>query len=142
MSWLVHHSEEPGRGEAAERQGMEGHGGRGGHGETVLRLESTYSQCLEYELDLHQIQFRRQVPLALTYGTLKLGCVYRADLIIENDLLVELKSIERLAPIHYTQMFTYLRLSGVRQALLINFNVRKLTDGVKSFLASSQEPHS
>ena len=71
------------------------------------------------------------------YGVLRVDCAYRADLIVEDELLVELKSIERLAPIHHTQMFTYLRLSGVKQALLINFNVRKLTDGVKSFLNQS-----
>ena len=68
------------------------------------------------------------MPLPLMYGVLRVECAYRADLIVEGELLVELKSIERLAPIHHTQMFTYLRLSGVKQALLINFNVRKLTD--------------
>jgi GxxExxY protein len=74
------------------------------------------------------------VPLPLTYQTLRIDCAYRADLIVEDDLLLELKSIERLAPVHFAQVLTYLKLSGVRQALLINFNVRKLTDGVKSFL--------
>jgi GxxExxY protein len=64
-----------------------------------------------------------------------LADVFRADLIVEDELVVELKSIERLLPIHHAQAMTYLKLSGVRQALLINFNVRKLTDGIKSFLA-------
>lgn len=98
-------------------------------------FEHAYGQCLEYELESHGIAFRRQVPLSLTYGTLRLADVFRADLIVEDELVVELKSIERLLPIHHAQAMTYLKLSGVRQALLINFNVRKLTDGIKSFLA-------
>lgn len=77
---------------------------------------------------------RRQVPLPLTYQDLSIGCAYRADLIVNDELLIELKSIERLLPLHYTQVLTYLRLSGVRQALLINFNVQRLVDGMKSFL--------
>lgn len=75
------------------------------------------------------------MPLSLTYGTLRLDGVYRADLIVEEELIVEVKSIERLLPVHHAQALTYLKLSGLRQALLINFNVRKLTDGIKSFLA-------
>jgi GxxExxY protein len=98
-------------------------------------FEHAYCQCLEYELERHALRFRRQVPLSLTYGTLRLDGVYRVDLIVEDDLIVELKSLERLLPIHHAQVLTYLKLSGVRQALLINFNVRKLTEGIKSFLA-------
>ena len=98
-------------------------------------FESVYEQCLEYELARHGVRFRRQVPLALEYETLRIDSAYRVDLIIEDELLVELKSIDRLAPIHYAQVLTYLKLSGLRQALLINFNVHKLTDGIKSFLA-------
>jgi GxxExxY protein len=98
-------------------------------------FELVYEQCLEYELDRHGVRFRRQVPLALKYETLRIDCAYRVDLIIEDELLVELKSVDRLAPIHYAQLLTYLKLSGVRQALLINFNVQRLTDGIKSFLA-------
>ena len=106
-------------------------------------FELVYEQCLEYELDRHGVRFRRQVPLALKYETLRIDCAYRVDLIIEDELLVELKSVDRLAPIHYAQLLTYLKLSGVRQALLINFNVQRLTDGIKRFLApeSSHDLH-
>jgi GxxExxY protein len=115
-----------------------------GHAISVHRLlgpglfESVYEQCFEHELDVHGIRFRRQVPLSLTYRTLRIDCAYRVDLIVEDELLVELKSIERLLPLHHTQALTYLKLSGCRQALLINFNVRRLADGVKSFLAKSR----
>jgi GxxExxY protein len=98
-------------------------------------FELVYEQCLEHELDRHGVRFRRQVPLALRYETLRIDCAYRVDLIVEDELLVELKSVDRLAPIHSAQLLTYLKLSGVRQALLINFNVQRLTDGIKSFLA-------
>ena len=115
-----------------------------GHAINVHRVlgpglfESAYEQCFEYELDLHGVRFRRQVPLSLTYRTLRIDCAYRVDLIVEDELLVELKSIERLLPLHHTQALTYLKLSGCRQALLINFNVQRLADGVKSFLAKSK----
>lgn len=98
-------------------------------------FESVYEDCLEFELDSHGIRCRRQVPVALTYQTLRIDCAYRADLIVEDELLLELKSIDRLAPIHSAQLLTYLKLSGLRQALLINFNVQQLRDGIKSFLA-------
>jgi len=98
-------------------------------------FEHAYAHCFEQELACHGLQFRRQVPLPLTYGGLRLDCVYRVDLIVEDELIIELKSIERVLPIHHAQVLTYLKLSGVRQALLINFNVRRLTDGIKSFLS-------
>lgn len=115
-----------------------------GHAISVHRLlgpglfESVYEQCVEHELDLHGIRFRRQVPLSLTYRTLRIDCAYRVDLIVEDELLIELKSIERLLPVHHAQALTYLKLSGCRQALLINFNVQRLADGIKSFLAKSK----
>lgn len=73
----------------------------------------------------------------LAYRNLTIRCAYRADLVIEDQLFVELKSIERLLPLHHTQVLTYLKLSGARQALLMNFNVQRLTDGVKSFLGKA-----
>lgn len=112
-----------------------------GHAITLHRalgpglFEHAYCQCLEYELERHALRFRRQVPLSLTDETLRVNDVYRADLVVEEELIVELKSIERPLPIHHAQVLTYLRLSGLRQALLINFNVRKLAEGIKSFLA-------
>jgi GxxExxY protein len=98
-------------------------------------FELVYEQCHEHELDRPGVRFRRQVLLALEYQSLRIDCAYRVDLIVEDELLVELKSIDRLAPIHYAQLLTYLKLSGVRQALLINFNVQRLREGIKSFLA-------
>lgn len=115
-----------------------------GHAINVHRVlgpglfESVYEQCFEHELDLHGIRFRRQVALSLTYKTLRIDCAYRVDLIVEDELLVELKSIERLLPIHHAQVLSYLKLSGCRQALLINFNVQRLAVGIKSFLAENK----
>jgi len=102
-------------------------------------FESVYERCLVYELECHLLRFERQVPLPLVYGGVRITCAYRADLIIEGRLLVELKSIERLLPLHHTQVLTYLKLSRVRQALLINFNVGRLTDGIKSFLGRHED---
>ena len=115
-----------------------------GHAITVHRalgpglLESAYERCLAHELEAHGIDFRRQVPVSLTYQSLKIDCAYRVDFIVESELLVELKSIDRVLPLHGTQVLTYLKLSGLRQALLINFNVQRLADGVRSFLASGK----
>jgi GxxExxY protein len=75
------------------------------------------------------------VPLPLTYRDLRIERAYRADLIVADELLIELKTVERLLPLHHTQVLTYLRLSGMKQALLINFNVSRLVDGLRSFLA-------
>jgi GxxExxY protein len=100
-------------------------------------LESTYEACLAQELELAGIPFQRQVPLPIEYKGLLIDCAYRSDILIADDLLIELKSVERLLPIHEAQTITYLKLSKRKQALLINFNVRLLKDGVKSFLADS-----
>jgi GxxExxY protein len=86
-------------------------------------------------LEVHGVQVRRQVPLPLTYRNLKIERAYRADLIVADELLIELKTVERLLPLHHTQVLTYLKLSGMKQALLINFNVSRLVDGLRSFLA-------
>jgi GxxExxY protein len=112
-----------------------------GHAITVHRtlgpglLESVYSRCFAHELQAHGVQVRRQVPLPLTYRDLRIERAYRADLIVADELLIELKTVERLLPLHHTQVLTYLRLSGMKQALLINFNVSRLVDGLRSFLA-------
>ncbi|HEX7778691.1 MAG TPA: GxxExxY protein, partial [Vicinamibacterales bacterium] len=87
-----------------------------------------------HELETQGVRLRRQVPLALMYRNLKVSCAYRVDLIIEEELLVELKAIDRLLPVHNSQVLTYLRLSGMRQGLLINFNAPRLVDGLRSFL--------
>ncbi len=94
-------------------------------------LESAYEECLCHELRLAGIGFERQRPLPVSYKGVKLDCGYRLDLVVENRLLVELKSVEALAPIHEAQVLTYLKLSGLTVGLLINFNVPVLRRGIK-----------
>ena len=93
-------------------------------------LESAYEECLCHELHLRNISFQRQVDLSLAYKGRKLNCGYRLDIVVENTVLVELKSIEQILAIHYAQLLTYLRLSGMRVGLLINFNVAVLKNGL------------
>ncbi len=95
-------------------------------------LESAYESCLTLELHERGITFARQVPVPMLYKSRRLDCGYRADLIVENELLVELKSIERLLPIHQAQVLTYLKLVDLHHGLIINFNVRRLVDGIRS----------
>ena len=103
-------------------------------------FESAYYRCLVHELDQASLLFKTQVPLRLTYGGVHLPCAFRADLIIEEQLLVELKSVDSIHPVHHAQVLTYLRLAGVRQGLLINFNEKLLKDGLKSFLVGQLHP--
>jgi GxxExxY protein len=98
-------------------------------------LESVYEHCLARELDLHGLRSVWQTPLPIAYKGVHLACGYRIDCVVEDELLVELKTVERVLPIHHAQILTYLKLLKVRQALLINFNSRRLIDGLKSFLA-------
>ena len=93
-------------------------------------LESAYQACLCHELRLRDIPFRSQVDLPLQYKGVHLDCGYRIDLVINERVIVEVKSVEHLAPIHEAQLLTYLRLSGLRVGLLINFNVPVLPKGV------------
>lgn len=83
------------------------------------------------ELELHRLRYRQQVELPLVYKDVKLDCGYRIDFIVEEKVVVELKAIEALAPVHQAQLLTYLRLSGLRIGLLINFNVPVLKDGIR-----------
>ena len=94
-------------------------------------LESTYEMCLCRELSLRNILFERQKPIPVIYKGVKLDCGYGADLIIEWRILVEIKSIEQTVAIHDAQLLGYLKLSGMKVGLLINFNVRMLTHGVR-----------
>jgi GxxExxY protein len=94
-------------------------------------LESAYEQCLCHELSLRNISFRRQVELPVQYKAVSLDCGYRIDLLVEERVVVELKSIEKLLPIHEAQVMTYLKLSGHSVGLLINFQVPVLKDGLK-----------
>jgi GxxExxY protein len=93
-------------------------------------LESTYEECLCHELHLRGLKFERQLELPVTYKGLKLDCGYRMDIVIEDSVLVELKSIEQILPIHQAQLLTYLRLSGKKVGLLMNFNVSVLKSGI------------
>lgn len=94
-------------------------------------LESAYEECLCRELHLRGIEFERQVPLPLNYKGIDLDCSYRLDLLVEDKVIVELKSIEGLEPIHEAQMLTYLKLRNAWLGLIINFNVMMLKDGVR-----------
>ena len=93
-------------------------------------LESAYEECLCHELRLREMQFKRQVDLPILYKGLLLNCGYKIDLIVEDEVVLELKAIEKLLPIHEAQLLTYLRLSNKRVGLLINFNVPLLTQGI------------
>lgn len=94
-------------------------------------LESAYQECLFYELDKAGLFVEKQKLLPLIYEDIKLDAGYRIDLMINNKVVIELKSIETLAPVHIAQVITYLRLSGAKLGILINFNVALLKDGFK-----------
>jgi GxxExxY protein len=97
-------------------------------------LESTYEQCLAYELSRAKIPFKVQVQLPVEYKEIRLDCGYRIDLLADDRLVVELKSVDQLMPIHEAQILTYMKLAGVKVGLLINFNVTMLTKGVRRFV--------
>jgi GxxExxY protein len=97
-------------------------------------LESAYEECLAHELRLRNLRVDQQVALPVVYKETKLECGYRLDLLVEGRIVVELKSVESLAPIHEAIILTYLRLSGHKIGLLINFNVAILKDGVRRFI--------
>jgi GxxExxY protein len=97
-------------------------------------LESTYEQCLAHELKIHGIAFRLQHPQPVEYKGLQLDCGYRLDLLVEDKLIIELKSVEEIKGIHKAQLLTYMKLAGVKLGLLINFNVSKLKDGIKRYV--------
>jgi GxxExxY protein len=94
-------------------------------------LESAYEECLCYELESKRIPFQRQVALPVNYKEVSLECGYRMDLVIASKLVVELKTVETLLPIHQAQLLTYLKLSGLHTGLLMNFNVPVLKQGLK-----------
>jgi GxxExxY protein len=94
-------------------------------------VESAYEACLQFELIKSGLQVEAQKPLPLVYESVKLECGYRVDLLVERKLIIEVKSIEALAEIHFAQVLTYLRLSNLRLALLLNFNVVHMKDGIR-----------
>ena len=93
-------------------------------------LESAYEECLCQEFSLQHVSHKRQKPLPLTYKGKILDCGYRLDIVVENAIIIELKSCERIEPIHKAQLLTYLKLSGLSLGLLLNFNVPIMRDGV------------
>jgi GxxExxY protein len=97
-------------------------------------LESTYEQCLAHELSLQGIGFKVQHPLPVEYKGLRLDCGYRVDVLVKDQIILELKSVEELKSIHEAQLLTYMKLAKIKQGFLINFNVHKLKQGLKSFV--------
>jgi GxxExxY protein len=98
-------------------------------------FESVYELCLTHELGKAGIKFRRQALVPLIYDSVVIAQAFRADFIVEEELIVEVKSVEQLSPLHQKQLLTYLRLSRLRKGLLINFNAPRLKDGLKSVVA-------
>ena len=97
-------------------------------------LESTYEQCLAYELSRAKISFKLQVELPVQYKEIRLDCGYRIDLLVDNRVIVELTSVDHLLKIHEAQVLTYMKLAGIGVGLLINFNVDALKRGIRRFV--------
>lgn len=97
-------------------------------------FESVYEPCLAHEMGKAGLRFQRQVLLLLIYDGIRFPCAFRADFVVEDELLIELKSTERLQPVHQAQLLTYLKLAGLKKGLLINFNATLLTQGLKSIV--------
>lgn len=97
-------------------------------------LESAYEECMLYELKKRGLEICRQKPVPVVYKVIKLNCGYRLDLLIENKVLVELKAIEAIHPVHEAQILTYLRFAKIKVGLLINFNNMILKEGIKRFV--------
>jgi GxxExxY protein len=97
-------------------------------------LESAYERCLSYELTAEGLKHETQKELPINYKGLKLDTGYRIDLIVEDSVIIELKSVEKILPIHEAQILTYMKLAEIKTGLLINFNVIKVKEGIKRFV--------
>ena len=97
-------------------------------------LENAYEECLFYEIKQGGMNVEKQKPLPLVYRDMRLEAGYRIELIVENQIIVEIKSVKALSDVHFAQVLTYLRLSGCKLALLVNFNVRHVKDGIKRII--------
>jgi len=97
-------------------------------------LESAYEACLIYELAQNGLKVESQKPLPVSYRGVHIDCGYRIDLLVEDQIILELKSVEKLEPIHEAQILSYLKLSGYKIGLLINFNVSLLKNGIRRFV--------
>jgi len=96
-------------------------------------LENTYEKCLAYELSMNNIPFITQASIPIQYKNIKLKCGYRLDFLVDECLILELKSVERLLKVHEAQILTYLKLANVSTGLLINFNESRLINGIKRY---------
>ena len=94
-------------------------------------LESAYEACMAHEMSIRNIEFRTQVMLPVVYKNVKLDAGFRLDMLVEEQVIIEMKAVERMIPLHEAQLMTYLRLSNLRLGLLINFNVRLIKNGIK-----------
>jgi GxxExxY protein len=102
-------------------------------------LESAYEECLCEELSLRKIPFHRQIPLPVTYKSKKLDIGYRVDMLVNDEVVVELKTVESILPIHEAQTLTYMRLGGWTVGLILNFNVTILKNGIKRLVYKLKE---
>jgi len=94
-------------------------------------LETAYEKCLVYELSQKNLKIEQQKPLPVIYKNVKLDCAYRLDLLVEDEVVVELKAVEILLPIHQAQLLSYLKLASFKVGLLLNFNERFMVNGIK-----------
>lgn len=94
-------------------------------------LESAYEECLCFELAEVGLEFKRQVALPVVYKGVKLDCGYRMDVVVEESVVIEIKAVERIAPVHEAQLLSYLKLTGIKVGLLLNFHVPVLKSGIK-----------
>lgn len=94
-------------------------------------LESVYEELLSYELKKQNLTFSRQQGIPLVYENVKLDLGFRSDIIVENKVIVEIKSVELIAPVHQKQLLTYLRITGIKLGLLVNFNEALIKDGIQ-----------
>jgi GxxExxY protein len=94
-------------------------------------LESAYEACIEYELGRRSLAVKKQIPMPVRYDNLALDIGYRLDLVVENAVVIELKSVKRLLPIHMAQLLSYLRAGDYRLGFLLNFNTMHMRDGIK-----------
>lgn len=99
-------------------------------------LESAYQHCLAHELSVHGFEVRREVPVPVRYDGIQLECGYRIDILVNNQVIVEVKAAEAIAPIHTAQLLTYLRLANVPRGLILNFHVQLLRDGIRRCVLS------
>ena len=103
-------------------------------------LEPFYQRCMSIEMASRRLSFREQLVLPVAYKGQNVGLGYRIDFLVEEELILELKSVERILPVHHAQVLTYLRVMKLRQAFLMNFNQRRLIDGLRSVLLTPPSP--